>query len=423
MSYKRKSMLVLTIGLVLFYLVGPVSSAKKVTISFETELRLEEYAREAVEALRDRFHQAYPNVEVEFLDVEFSQMVPQALLKAQTGKPPDVMEGLVSWIPKLTTVLEPVKNWLEPDEIAQYSRAVLNDTTYEGEVYGVVFFIGPICLYVNKEYIQEAGYSVRGPSDLIEFREMVEKIDGLGLTREGQKVYSFALRSDKSMAASQWFFPWLWAHGGQIADRYGNIILNSIATRNTLRFYHWLAENDYIAKGVSAAEARQIFEREQAGFMMSGPWGGGFMATETGDPNFGKKYITAMMPRGVTGESRTLGNHEFLAVFKGSKHKKEAADWIRFITLKEESAELVYKSAGLPPGVPKFLETLPVFQTEFVEAFSRQLPYSIGTPIRHPGWLSILDVSAVAYQRAIKGDDVRAIAEDYENEVKQIVGQ
>lgn len=278
-------------------------------------------------------------------------------------------------------------------------------------------------LYVNKEYIQEAGYPVRGPSDLLEFREMLEKVDALGLTRQGQRVYSFALRSDASMAASQWFFPWLWAHGGEIQDRYGNIILNSIATRNTLSFYRWMADNEYMAIGVSAAEARQIFEREQAGFMMSGPWGGGFMIAETGDPNFGDKYITAMMPRGVTGESRTLGNHEFLAIFKGSKHKKEAADWIRFMTLEAASAEFVYQSAGLPPGVPKFLDTLPAFQTDFVKAFADQLPYSIGTPILDPGWLSILDVTAVAYQRAIKGDDIAVIAEDYEKEVKQIVGQ
>ncbi len=119
MRSKRRGILVLTIGLALLFLAGSVSSAEKVTITFETELRLEEYAREAVETLKDRFEKANPNVEIEFLDVEFSQMVPQALLKAQTGSPPDVMEGLVSWIPKLTTVLEPVKNWLEPGESHQ----------------------------------------------------------------------------------------------------------------------------------------------------------------------------------------------------------------------------------------------------------------------------------------------------------------
>lgn len=411
---RRLTLICLIIGLFTLtevFLVN-VTFAEKITLKYMTRMRAEEFGRESFNNLAKKYEELNPNVKIKFIDITYQRMREQALIKAQAGTPPDITEPVVSWIPQLAAagILEPIRNYLSQKDLDRYVQAPIMDATYEGVEYGVPFWHGPILLYANKSLLKRAGYPVRGPKDILEFKDMVEKIGSLGTDKQGRKILGFSLRNVKTANSAFWFTPWLWAWGGKLIDIYGRPTLDSVGMRKALEFYQWCTRKGYSAKGMDPYKTRIVFSEGRAGFVYDGPWLRGMLRTITENPNIDEMYKVVLMPKGWDGTNWTIANPTDLVVFKGSKYKEQAFDFVKFVTSNKTILRGLYQNMGLLPTLKEMIAKDPLLQDEFAQTFFKQMPYSRGTPWKSEKWPGLQDILAKALTEAVAGRNVDDIA-------------
>lgn len=395
-----------------------------VTIVFMTRMRAEEFGRESFNGMADAFMKANPNVTIEFIDTPYQQMREQALIKAQAGNPPDVTEPVVSWIPQLADagILEPIENYMSNADLAKYVESPIDDATYEGNKYGVPFWHGPICLFANKKLSAKAGFASPAASDIHDFKDRVEKIGSLGNDASGQKIIGFSLRNEKTANAGFWFTPWIWAWGGELVDSNNQASLDTKGVRDALDFYAWMTNNGYAAKGMDPYKTRTVFAEKRAGYVFDGPWLKGMLPTlsETA-PKLYDEYEVILMPKGVGGENWTIANPTNLVVFKDSKNKKWAFEWVKFASTNETVLKGLYENMGLLPTVNDLIKNADYLQNEFAQTFFKQMPYSRGNPWKDARWPGLQDILAKALTAVVAGDDVAQVAKTAQKEFEELL--
>ena len=399
-------------------------TGQPIELTYMTRFRAEEFGRKAWDDLAQRYSAKNPNVKITFIDITYQQMRQQTLLRAQAGNPPDITEPVVSWIPTFAGagILEPVSNYFTKSELDNYFSASIEDATIDGVTYAIPFWNGPILLFGNKELLKKVGFTGTDLGDIQQFRTLVEKIGKLGNDSHGQQIVGFALRDDKSANTALWFVPWLWQYGGSLVDDSGNPALDSDGMKKALEFYQWMTKNGYAAKGMDPYKTRTLFAQGDAGFVFDGPWLNSMLRTITKGSEVDSMYQVFPMPKGINGKQLTIAKPTDLVVLKGSKHKKEAFDFVKFATSDATTLKGLWEDQGLLPAV-KSLGNAPYLQTPYGQLFVSQINNSKGVPWKNEQWPGVQDILAKAITEAVTGGNVDDLAKSAQSDFRQLMNK
>ncbi|NPV54230.1 MAG: extracellular solute-binding protein [Firmicutes bacterium] len=320
----------------------------------------------------------------------------------------DIMHLDDSWIPFMmgghyVTPLKEIDASFELDrEVIEYKYSTRfshekNYTTADGILYGIPVTGNMQLFFYLGEKFKEAGLTTPPGTwdDVINAAKKLYK---------PPSMYGYATITVARIQAVYFWMPVLRAFGGDIFANPPSdwtVTINSDGARESLEFI--INMKKYSPPGIG-----NTGQQDALTYMANGQLAQSINVTATypfvDKPDFAAqpyKVDFAPIPRGKSGKSSTtLGN--WLAVIPvTSKHKKEALEFLKWITSKK--AQIMYGEAG---GVPvrwdaiAELASRPERKYRFFRALLQTIPYVQERP-RIPEWPKVEDAIGINFQDAV----------------------
>ncbi|KAF1079378.1 MAG: ABC transporter, permease protein 1 (cluster 1, maltose/g3p/polyamine/iron) [Candidatus Rifleibacterium amylolyticum] len=297
------------------------------------------------------FEAQNPGVKVDLTKLTWQRGHEKLKIAAVSGNYPDVAPGVVPLLFIRENLIEPVDEYLNAEDRADYFPAALKAFEVKGKTYGWPWYMGGQLLYLNADIFASAGVElpVEGRWTPEEFTEKMAQIQAYMSPAENtpgtngqpaQGHYPLGLYFQKDETAN---LPFLMCFGGSIIDRDGKYAGDSEEFLKGIKWVNQLREMKIIppdSGGRSANDIWTAFGREKrlaAGAF--GLWGIKAM-TDKFPTNFEVVHFPAMPGRP---SGAFLGTSGFY-VFKNSDQRrvKLAMQLARFLTLGEQQRDLVH---------------------------------------------------------------------------------
>ncbi|MFG1954040.1 ABC transporter substrate-binding protein [Micromonospora sp. NPDC048830] len=280
------------------------------------------------------FKKEHPKVDVK-IDIQPWKDRERSLVAAIAG---GVAPDLVYMIPDELTqfegqgVLEPLNGVVDT---TGYRENALKAATIDGKLYGAPILMTVIPGACDRKVLAEVGVD-KPPTTWDELMAMAPQFKAKG------KYVTHVVASNEATLNTS-FYPWVWQAGGAPFDDQGKPTIDSPAMVEATRFISELVKQGYVNKDQATvnlpAEQSPIGRREVGCVYYMDPiimkndvWGDDTM-------------VAPPLKHKAEGAYGTVGSY---AMLKGSKNKKAAAAWLKFITTPQVMAD-VDKMAGYYP--------------------------------------------------------------------------
>ena len=227
-SKKALTILLATMCVGMFGAVG--CSGEKVTEEEVTEEELTEeevtinfwhhYSEQSAEneiltnVLIPEFEKENPNIKVNAVSHEWSDLHDKILVSAKSETLPDVARLDSAWIPEFQKmgILVPLNQEIEGFQETADSllESAMSTAKIGDDYYGLALNTNTKIMFYNKRVLEDAGVSV--PETMDEFVEVAKKL--AGTNENGQQVWGY-----EEPALSGWnLCPFIWSMGGSITN-------------------------------------------------------------------------------------------------------------------------------------------------------------------------------------------------------------
>ena len=311
----------------------------------------------AVEDLVNKFNKSHNKVKVKMLTI--SEPWKKTLLSIIGGTPPDVISIVAEWIPELSTrgALLPLDDYLEQNMITKdlFIPIFWEMLSLNGHTWAIPTTPTSTALYWNKDLFKEAGLDPeRPPVTLSELKEYSRK-----LTKK---------KKDGSILQAGFLPSWpTWSFGFYGVLFGGNWInkeRDTITSNNAGNIEGWRWAQDFVNElGVKNI---QLYEQEFGNYQgPNNPFYTGMIAIELNGVWEGN-FISYFAPKikwgaaktyNIDGEESTIVNCDCISIPKGSKHPKEAFEFIKWLVEQENMEELCIKQKKFSPLIASDNET------------------------------------------------------------------
>ncbi|GAB2617127.1 extracellular solute-binding protein [Streptomyces capparidis] len=357
----------------------------------------EQVVKEAVDAFAERHGDA--EVEVTYIPIETRAERIKAAFN-DPGSAPDVVEygntDTAGYVADggLADITEEFRAWKGSAGIADGAK---ESVTVDGKVYGVPWFVGVRALYYRTDVFREL--NLRPPASLEEVADTARRIRAAK-----PDLYGLAVGGAYTYGA----LPFLWAHGGELAEPEGGkgwrSALAEPAAREGVAAWTGLFGDDNCPAAKCAEmggnDTVQAFASGKAGMAI----GGDFSRRAMEDGAVKGKYAVVPLPgveKGSIAPAFAGGNN--LGVLRSSDHRSLAVDFVRLLGGAAYQEKMFEAMGNLPTdsGVRRRVAEKDPFTAPFVrtlESGTRFVPAS-------PAWGSI-DASLVLptmFQQVITG--------------------
>ena len=402
------------------------ASDEPVTLRFQNWLTSEDATKAIFEEIAAMFKEVHPNVEIELQAVPYNNMKDQLILAAVGGNPPDASQTKTEWIAPIYEggYIEPLNNYYEQSYFDDFKPAILDGTTFGGDILALPWVPSPIAVYANKELIAKAGYDPdMDLSNWDDVMKVATDIRALGQDDSGREIYGWGVSTLKNTGTGYFFLSYIWNFGGSFQDS-GQISFNNIGTVVAYQWLQDVIDNDISPFGSEIRDLRNLFAQGTLGFYMDGEFGIsiGRSLSPLGEA-FDDVYYTMPMPAGVTGKSETFFVEHDLLVPSGSQHKELAAEFIRFLTETEAMAFYSSKVGGkISPrnSVLADADYQATLTHKHFQSFIDQLETARPLPAHNSSFLKAMDEVATAIERSVDGDDIATVVAETDAELKNI---
>jgi raffinose/stachyose/melibiose transport system substrate-binding protein len=304
----------------------------------------------------DEYEKAHPDVTIDVTILENESFKSKLTTVMQSGNPPDVFHswggGTLAEYAKaglLKDITKDVKGTAWGNSMAP---GVWEVYSYKGKVYGAPFDMGAITFWYNKDLLAKVGYKTF-PTDWDEFIVMVKKLRAAGIT-------PIALAAgDKWPAMHFWSYLALRLGGGQLFQ-------DTFTGKNTKGF-----EDPSFVKagqmffdlvsikafqdgflGARQSDGAALVANGQAAMELMGQWAPNVQKDSATDKiGLGDRLGCAPFPAIKGGKGKVtdvIGGGNGMAI--GKNASKEAVDFLKFLTNKENNAKYA-TVAGIIPTV------------------------------------------------------------------------
>jgi multiple sugar transport system substrate-binding protein len=316
---------------------GTSSSGGPVTIDFWFPWG-GDYQKDFKANVVDVFEKKFPNIKVKMTFVETTgqtQASDKLLTAIAGGNPPDIAlfdRFLIgSWAAKgsLTDLTSFVKsNGISPDD---YYKGLWTEAVYKDKVYALPWGTDTRGMFYNKTLMTEAGLDPNKPPQTIqELDQMAEKIFKKGSNNKYSQIG---------------FIPWMnqgflytqaWNWGGKWEDGSHKLTPNDPQNVKSLAWMADYAKKYDIGNLTSFSDAMgqtgmNPFWTGKVGFVFDGNW----ILNDLAKYKLNFEWGVAPMPAAEGFKPVTWAGGWSYVIPKGSKHEKEAAEFLKFVAHKE----------------------------------------------------------------------------------------
>jgi trehalose/maltose transport system substrate-binding protein len=263
---------------------------------------------------------------------------------------PDVYAVDIIWPGILAESLIDLKSYVPAEEIDAHFPELIAAYTVNGKLVALPHNINEGLLFYRIDLLQKYGYDAP-PKTWEELEAMAKKIQTGERATGNQDFWGFVWEGAPSEALTCNALEWQMSEGGgTILDEHGNVTVNNPnAIRALSMAARWVGSIS--PPGVTAYKEWDAFNMWQAGktaFMRN--WTNAYVASRAENSPTRGKFDVAPLPRGRASFAATLGGNGY-GVSRYSRHPREAAMLVRFLSSQEEQARRCRRSAE-PPTIP-----------------------------------------------------------------------
>ena len=348
-------------------------------------------------AFENEFYKTHPNIRVEVESVPWLRMFDKLLISTAGGRTPDVSRvSSTYFVPcAAKNLLEDLDPYIAGDpefDLSDfYQPAVEGWGKYKGKIYAIPGDVDIYAMYYNKDMFDK--YYIPYPDDTWDWdklltvaRMLCKDLDGDG------KLEQWGYSPDMTWQS------YVWQNGGDVlAADSSKCILDQPAAYEALQWMCDLRNKQHVVP--SAADAadigsQKLFTNGQIGMYVSGSWAAGIIFSKE-ITTF--EYDCAPLPMGKKRASFIGG--ACWGILRGSKHKKEAWELIKFMTSPAmqrhfaekkqiipsrrsvaESGAYLHLKAG-PKNKKAFIDTIPYGHTLPRVECSPEMNFIIGSEL------------------------------------------
>lgn len=229
--------------------------------------------RQAVDSFNETYNGKY------FADIEFiprndsgggySDKVNASVL---SGDLPDVLtvDGPNIAAYAANGIIQPLAP-LSEEERAVYLDSILEQGTYNDQLYALGAMESSVGLYYNKDIISKAGIKIPDPDDPWTFTEFLEILEQLKPVMDSKNGYPLDMTFPVGEASIYYYAPFIWSNGGDFVSEDGLIvdgIFNSEKNASAMCYFKGLVDKKYM----STVPIENLFESGRAAFKFDGAW-------------------------------------------------------------------------------------------------------------------------------------------------------
>lgn len=317
---------------------------------------------------------AHPGLTVRVTVLDWESGWNKITAAAASRRGPDLLELGTTWMPAIAAMggLEPLSaaQLAEVGNGAPYYPQLWKTTQVFGHagVYGLPWYADVRAAFYRTDVFRQAGVDpVRAFATWDSFHDALKKINGI--TVRGQRIGALAYAGKNDWNVVHNLAPWIWNAGGDMltADARRSALDSPQALR-AIDFYSRLAVEGLVPSNALEKDS-DILEGAwvggEYGVIFSGPWLMRRIFEAPPGSGVRENFDVAPYPAGPHGRATFFGGSN-LAIFKGSRHKAEAWDLVKYLGAKEPQVRLSLLSSMMPARVdaandPAWTSRHPVF--------------------------------------------------------------
>ena len=300
----------------------------------------------------------HPGVTVRVTVLDWESGWNKITAAAASRRGPDLLELGTTWMPAIAAMggLEP----LSPAQLAEvgngapYYTELWKTTQVFGQkgVYGLPWYADVRAAFYRTDVFRQAGVDpAQAFATWDSFHAALRKINGT--TVAGKRVAALAYAGKNDWNVVHNLAPWIWNAGGDVlsADAKHSALGSPQALR-AIDFYSSLAVEGLVPSNALEKDS-DILEGAWVGgdygVIFSGPW---LMRRIFEAPSgiVRSNFDVAPYPAGPHGHATFFGGSN-LAIFKGSRHKAEAWELVKYLGAKGPQVRLALVSSMMPARI------------------------------------------------------------------------
>jgi multiple sugar transport system substrate-binding protein len=374
----------------------------------------------ATNQLVKEFEKQHPNIDVEFREMpaDTGQSHDQyvTMLSAKSSEI-DVFDLDVIWPAEFAQAgyLLPLDRFIQKDgiDMSQYNDAAVEAGKYNGKQWTMPKFIDAGLLFYRKDIVKHP------PKTWDELTKQAEQYKGKGGTKYG---YLMQAKQYEGLVCN--FIEFAGAYGGKVLDDKGKVAVNNPGTIKGLKKMMEVAKSDYVPGNITSfteLESHTAFIEGQSPFIRNWPYQYA-LAQDKKQSKIVSKVGVAPLPAGDKGGAAALGGWQ-TGINKYSKHKKEAWEFVKFMTGKEGQKITAIKGGSTPTYMPLFddpevKKASPLFANkDFVEGIKKAVPRPVS-----PQYPEISDIIQIEVSKALAGkQSAEEAVKNMDQKLKKVV--
>jgi len=344
---------------------------------------------EVLKEIINEFEKKYPSIKIKLSNMPYTDYFAKLQTMIAGGVPPDVCEVRCFEFPAFAEkgILLELNPYIEKEEkkfIEDFYPLAMDMATYKGKIYGLTYDMCVFAIFYNQDLFDEAGVSY--PDENWTWDTLVKT--GQKLTRDinsDGRIDQFAFTG----AEGGWitWCPFVWQNAGRVLDSFEDpkkCLIDQPETVEAIQFIADLINKYHCSPTAAQTEAQigsQMFLTGKLAMALDGPW----MFPVYQKAKF--SWDVAPLPKHKRRANLALGS--CFSVIKESKHKKEAYEYIKYLTSVESQQKLCEAGFSQPTRKSTMQTFLQAPQSpKHAEVFIDALKYARLMP-KMPQWNEI----------------------------------
>lgn len=380
---------------------------KPVTITYSGAA----YAAEAVQPILDAFHEAHPNITVEYESVPFADF--NSSLATRLGNQDSTLDVFDVDMPR--TDAYAARGWLTditaafPDLEGAIDPASIDAAMVDEKLLAMPYQTSTNIMYYNKALLEAAGIEAPSadPADRLTWEEVEQ------MARQAQAAGArYGLLFDQIDRYYQLQPLPVSAGGGVGATGEGNLTpeVNNDGWVEAFSWYGSLFEEGISPRGITANETPALFQSGQVAFYVGGPWWADGFNGEAG-----LDYGVAAFPAFEGGEAATPTGGWSVGINPASEKKEAALIFLKFMGLDNGGYAQYLENVPVPPanleGAAAYWQK-PTFEDPRMDGAVELMQYELDNTatlrVQTVGYVEFEDIIGKTFSDIINGADAKA---------------
>lgn len=321
-----------------------------------------EPVRDVEETLKP-FLKENPNIKVKVSSVDWGAAWTKLTTAATSRDVPDVVQigstwvGSISGMGALWNMADKVDELGGKDEFVPTAWKT-SGIAGSGQVTTIPWIVDARSLYYRTDVFKKLGLTKKDLDTWDSFKKTLKKIKDAKLVIEGMEIAPFGMPGKNDWNVVHNLSPWIWGAGGDyLASNNETSLLDSPQALEGVYFYISLAREGFVPPEFlefNTAQVSSNFNQGSVAMYFDGPYEVRTLSTPPaqGGASEGitaKNFAAVPYPKGPKGRFTFVGGSN-LAIFKASKHKKEAFEVIKYLTTNYDAQLSYTKACGFLPA-------------------------------------------------------------------------